>query len=48
MHVVKRIRRANEKRKRRFQNLLEQIAVTNDMGLSDENVLAILSADHGV
>lgn len=47
MNVVKRIKRANEARTRRFQRLLDRIAATNDTGLSDETVLAILDADRG-
>jgi hypothetical protein len=47
MNVRKRIKRANEVRKHRFRRLLERIAATNDTGLSDDTVLAILNADRG-
>ncbi|MFL9908282.1 hypothetical protein PQR75_01845 [Paraburkholderia fungorum] len=32
---------------RRYHELLARIAATNDTGLSDETVLAILNADRG-
>lgn len=47
MNIAKCIKRANEARRRRFQRLLDRIAATNDTGLSDETVLAILNARHG-
>ncbi|KVN60316.1 hypothetical protein [Burkholderia stagnalis] len=47
MNVEKRIKRVNKLRKHRFQRLLDRIAATNNTGLSDETVLAILNADRG-
>jgi hypothetical protein len=47
MKIVKRIKHVTEVRKHRFQRLLERITTTNDTGLSDEIVLAILKADRG-
>jgi len=45
--IEKRVKRANEDRQRRYRELLDRIARTNDTGLSDETVLAILNADRG-
>lgn len=47
MAIVKRIKRANEARLRRYHELLGRIERTNDTRLSDETVLAILNADRG-
>ncbi|CAB3804286.1 hypothetical protein LMG28614_05999 [Paraburkholderia ultramafica] len=47
MKVETRIKRASAERIRRYLELLDRIAATNDTGLSDETVLAILNADRG-
>lgn len=47
MNIEKRIKRSNEIRRNRFHRLLERIAATNNTGLSDATVLAILNADRG-
>lgn len=47
MKIEKRVKRANADRQRRYRELLDRIARTNDTGLSDETVLAILDADRG-
>lgn len=47
MKIEKRVKRTNEDRRRRYRVLLDRIARTNDTGLSDETVLAILNADRG-
>ena len=47
MKIKKHIKSAIEARKRRFQRLLDRIAATNDTGLSDDSVLAILNARRG-
>jgi hypothetical protein len=47
MKVEKRTKRASDGRMRRYNELLGRIAATNDTGLSDETVLAILNADRG-
>jgi hypothetical protein len=44
---VKRVKRTNRGRNLRYRELLDRIARTNDTGLSDETVLAILNADRG-
>lgn len=47
MKIGKRVKRASADRNRRYRELLDGIAKTNDTGLSDETVLAILNADRG-
>ncbi|WP_423379862.1 hypothetical protein [Burkholderia sp. LMG 32019] len=47
MKVEKRTKRASAERMRRYHEVLARIAATNDTGLSDETVLAILNADRG-
>jgi hypothetical protein len=47
MKVGKRTKRASTERMRSYRKLCERIAKTNDTGLSDETVLAILNADRG-
>ncbi|MGV7240674.1 DUF3800 domain-containing protein [Caballeronia sp. M23-90] len=45
--IAKRIKRASAERMQRYPELLDRIAATNDTGLSDDAVLAILNADRG-
>lgn len=47
MKIARRVKRTNADRMRRYRELLDRIATTNNTGLSDETVLAILNADRG-
>ena len=47
MKVTKHVKCANEARKRRYRQLVERIARTNDTGFSGDVVLAILRARSG-
>lgn len=47
MKIETRVKHANEDRRRRYRALVERIARTNDTGMSDETVLAILNAGRG-
>lgn len=47
MKVTKRVKRANEARRLRYRQLVANIARTNDTGLSDDVVLALLKAKSG-
>lgn len=44
---MKRVKYANEARNRRFKQLVDRIARTNDTGFSDGVVLAVLKAKSG-
>ncbi|MBB3256228.1 hypothetical protein F4827_001054 [Paraburkholderia bannensis] len=48
MKIKKRTKRVSAERMRRYRELLDRIAATNNTGLSDETVLAILNADRGL
>lgn len=45
--VTKHLKCANEARKRRYRQLVDGIARTNDTGYSDDVVLAVLKAKSG-
>ncbi len=47
MKVTKHVKYTNEARQRRYRQLVERIARTNDTGFSDDVVLAVLNAKSG-
>lgn len=47
LKIAMRTRRANAARMRRYRELCERIARTNETGLPDDTVKSILSADRG-
>lgn len=47
MKIIRRVKSANEDRIRRYRELCERVARTNDTGLSNDTVRSILNADRG-
>lgn len=45
--VTKHVKRTSEARNRRYRQLVERIAITNNTGYSDDIVLAVLKAKNG-